>query len=263
MVVTLPSVDIYTLIQQAEELKEKSYTSPMVKVWKKKARDFVRENYGEDYLKILNSSLFFRQVIMNEAHGQRMHANAMAQAIELLEGLKAEPEIDKNEKTRLMPSSKTMPKLKLGEPGKAGQPGRGGTVYIQAGRVSVDRTGRISADGGDYISQRNVKDSPVQTGGTNINIGDITNSFNKIREQVPQNIDLPNQKKTKELLDSLERELKKDSKEPSKITKIFGQIKRTSKWLAGQLAQGAIGGLIKAYIPPIMAVELPSLQNSP
>lgn len=148
--------------------------------------------------------------------------------------------------------------LKFGEPGKAGQPGGGGTVFMQ-GNINIADTGRVSADGGNYVGQKNITSgdsSPIQTGDANINIGDITDSFNKIRKQIPQNIDSSNQEKAMELLGSLENELKKDNKEPSKITKIVGQIKRISQWLAGQLIQGAVGGLIKTYLPPVMVAEL-------
>ncbi len=248
-------MDIDTLIQQAEGLKEKSYSSPLVKVWEKKAKDFVEKNYGEDYLQILDSSLFFGQVIMSEAHGQQMHVNAMAKAIELLESLKMEPKVDKNKKI-LMPSSKTMPKLKFGEPGKGGQPGGGGGVFMYSHTTNIGEGAKISADGGDYISQKDATNSPIQTGSVNINMSDITDSFNKIREQIPHNIDSSSQGKALELLGHLENELEKDNKEPSKITKIFGQIKGVSKWLAGQLIQGAIGGLIQAYVPPILLTKL-------
>lgn len=84
-------MNIDELVKQAEELKNESYNSPKVKIWKKKARDLVGENYGKDYLDILNSSLFFGQVIMGEAHGQQMHIEAMSKAIELLNSLKDEP----------------------------------------------------------------------------------------------------------------------------------------------------------------------------
>ena len=89
-------MNIDDLIKQAEELKNESYSSPKVKIWKKKTRDLVGENYGKDYLDILNSSLFFGRVIMSKDHGQQMHVEAMSKAIELLNSLKDEPVTKEN-----------------------------------------------------------------------------------------------------------------------------------------------------------------------
>lgn len=48
------------------------------------------------------------------------------------------------------------PSLKFGQPGRAGQPGDGGSIFIQAGTLSMSGGGRISADGGDYITNQNM-----------------------------------------------------------------------------------------------------------
>lgn len=157
---------------------------------------------------------------------------------------------------RPLPSSKNYPKLTFGEAGKDGKAGGGGSIFIQAERFNMKGTGRISADGGDNINQKGITGSSIQIGDINISNSDINNSFNEIRKQIPKNVDSSSQAKATELLNELENELKKDDKKPDKITNIFGQIKKISKWLAGQLIQGAVGGLIKAYLPPIVVSEL-------
>lgn len=159
--------------------------------------------------------------------------------------------LDKREVT-----SEAQSKLMFGQPSKMGQAGGGGSIYINAKHFNLGETGRISADGGDYISQKNTTNSQIQTGDINISKSDIANAFNRIKEQLSKNMSLSNNVKAKELLDSLEKELKNNNKKPDRITKIFGQIKSISKWLAGQLIQGAVGGLIKAYIPPVMVTYL-------
>lgn len=88
-------VNISELIKQAEELKSVPYDSPKVKLWERRVKTFVKENYGDEYLEILDGSLSFGQVIMGEAHGQQMHVKAMDKAIEFLAGLKTEPRLGK------------------------------------------------------------------------------------------------------------------------------------------------------------------------
>lgn len=84
-------MDIDYFVNEAEKLKNERYDSPKIKIWEKKARDFIEKNYGKDYLDILNTSLFFGQVIMSEGHGQQMHVGAMDKTIELFNSLREEP----------------------------------------------------------------------------------------------------------------------------------------------------------------------------
>lgn len=89
-------MDIDELVKQAEELKSVQYDSPRVDLWKRKTKNFVSENYGQEYLKILDKALWFGQVIMSEGHGQRMHIEAMDKAIVFLNGLKTESQMDRS-----------------------------------------------------------------------------------------------------------------------------------------------------------------------
>jgi hypothetical protein len=81
---------IDSLITEAIALKPVSYDSPKVKLWKRRAREYVRTEFGDDYLKILNSALLFNRVIRDRAEGQAMHIEAMEKAVEFLEGLRSE-----------------------------------------------------------------------------------------------------------------------------------------------------------------------------
>lgn len=79
------------LIAEADALKSESYKSPRIKLWKRRAREFVETQYGPDYLKILNQTLFFGRVVGSVSEGDRMHREAMDAAITFLDGLRGEP----------------------------------------------------------------------------------------------------------------------------------------------------------------------------
>lgn len=84
---------IDSLIEQAETLKSEPYRSPAIKLWTRRAREFVETTYGEGYAAILNDTLRFRRIIGSEAQGNAMHVAAMESAITLLHGLRDEPTI--------------------------------------------------------------------------------------------------------------------------------------------------------------------------
>lgn len=72
------------------------------------------------------------------------------------------------------------PKLMMGQGGKSGQAGEGGSVYIQAEHFNITGSGRISADGGDYIVNDNSTkgdNNPVH-----INYGTINESTAEVIE---------------------------------------------------------------------------------
>jgi len=62
-------------------------------LWEERAKNFVRENYGARREEILDSALFFGQMIEDDYHARRLHEEAMDKAIEFLEALKGEPRV--------------------------------------------------------------------------------------------------------------------------------------------------------------------------
>lgn len=71
------------------------------------------------------------------------------------------------------------PVLKFGEPGRAGQPGGGGSILIQAETFNMSGDGRISADGGDYITHQ----SKLNNFGTiNLTIEETVNNILKLTD---------------------------------------------------------------------------------
>jgi uncharacterized protein (TIGR02391 family) len=86
-------IDINQLIKQAEELKSIAYDSPKVDLWKKRTKEFVTENYGEEYVAFLRKSWSWGAIIVR-GQAPVMHTKAMSRAIEFLESLKNEQMIN-------------------------------------------------------------------------------------------------------------------------------------------------------------------------
>lgn len=82
--------------------------------------------------------------------------------------------------------------LKFGEPGKPGQPGGGGSVFIQAEHFNIAGGGKISADGGDYISTKGDK-SPI-----NVNYGTIKKPIAETMENIAKVMELVGKSQLKE-----------------------------------------------------------------
>ena len=61
-----------------------------MKLWKRRAREFVGREYGADSVEILNDTLRFRRVIRSDAEGDALHRSAMDDAVVFLEGLEDE-----------------------------------------------------------------------------------------------------------------------------------------------------------------------------
>ncbi len=78
------------LAEEAAALMDVQYKSPKVDLWKRRTREFVSREFGEEYLKILNRALFFNRVVLGEHEGQQMHREAMDKAITFLNELRSE-----------------------------------------------------------------------------------------------------------------------------------------------------------------------------
>lgn len=89
-------MDIDQLIHQAGELKTIDYSSPRIKLWEKRTKDFVENNYDKTYVDILEDALSWGQII-TPGEGPQLHSAAMTRAIEFLDNLKQEPLVAKSE----------------------------------------------------------------------------------------------------------------------------------------------------------------------
>jgi hypothetical protein len=79
-----------TLADGARSLMEDPYDSPKVGLWKRRARDFIGQEFGDEYVKILDRALRFGFVIHSESHAEQLHREAMGKAITFLEELRSE-----------------------------------------------------------------------------------------------------------------------------------------------------------------------------
>jgi hypothetical protein len=75
------------LADQAQALKDEPYDSPKVDLWESRARKFVSDEFGEEYLGILNRALSFGFVISSYEEGQQLHHKAMDDAATFLREL--------------------------------------------------------------------------------------------------------------------------------------------------------------------------------
>ena len=71
-------------------LKDVPRDSPKVGLWKKRARKFVGDEFGENYVELLNRALFFKSAIRSSEHGRQMHDKAMNDAATFLRELQSE-----------------------------------------------------------------------------------------------------------------------------------------------------------------------------
>lgn len=97
--------NISQLVQEAEDLKEVSYQSPKFDLWKRRAKGFIQENYGDEFVEMLRRALSWGQIVTH-GQGQRMHIEALDRAIVLLTSLKDEAVIEKPSKLEESTSKK-------------------------------------------------------------------------------------------------------------------------------------------------------------
>lgn len=77
------------LITEAEGLKQIHYRSPKVDLWEKRAKHFIQNNYGQEFVEMFDKAFSWGQII-TLGQGQRIHIEALERAIEFLAGLKEE-----------------------------------------------------------------------------------------------------------------------------------------------------------------------------
>ena len=78
------------LIAQATALKSEPHGSPLIALWRQRARAFIKATYGAEYVKILNHTLFSRRAATSDAQANDMHREAMDRATKFLNGLRVE-----------------------------------------------------------------------------------------------------------------------------------------------------------------------------
>lgn len=106
-------MDLQSLIDRGEELKNERYDSPIVDMWQNDVKAEVAK-YGAATNKILENAMIFGQVIMSEAHGQQMHQNMISKVQELLrELIKRNPE-DTQAQSRIISQKMEEAKATLG-----------------------------------------------------------------------------------------------------------------------------------------------------
>jgi hypothetical protein len=120
------------LINQAEELKNVTYDSPKINIWKKRAKDFIKQNYEEEYLEIfINCLTPNRMILINEA--QKMYIARIDKAIEFLNDLKKEPILGKTKVNQKDFQKKQMPHIPTSKSSYGNITISGGTVVFGDG----------------------------------------------------------------------------------------------------------------------------------
>lgn len=79
-------MDLQGLIDRGEELKSDNYDSPVVDLWENDVKAIVA-SYGDATSRVLSNAMHFGQVIMSDAHGQKMHVEKISKIQKLLQEL--------------------------------------------------------------------------------------------------------------------------------------------------------------------------------
>lgn len=101
------------LSKKGEELKNVKYDSPKVNLWKNDLKAAIAP-YGDETLKVLDSALWFGQMITSEQHGQEMHIEAINSVQELIEELKERSASDTSAQSDVINRKKEEAKHSLG-----------------------------------------------------------------------------------------------------------------------------------------------------
>lgn len=106
-------MDLQKLIDRGEEVKQIKYDSPTVKMWKNDIKAAVVP-YGEETAKVLDSALWFGQMITSDQHGQQMHIEAIDKVQELLQELQQRKATDTAAQSEAIGRKKEEAKHSLG-----------------------------------------------------------------------------------------------------------------------------------------------------
>lgn len=106
-------MDLIALIEQGEELKGQRYDSPVVDMWKNDVRAAVT-TYGESTSRVLQNTMHFGQMIMNDHHGMEMHREMISRVQELLRELIKRNPADTQAQSQLITQKKDEAKATLG-----------------------------------------------------------------------------------------------------------------------------------------------------
>ncbi len=106
-------MDLQSLIDQGEELKNTDYDSPVIEMWENDVKAAVAP-YGKSTLDILESAMMFGQVIIRRGHGQEMHVEKISKVQELLRELMKRNPSDTAVQSRIIEQKKEEAKATLG-----------------------------------------------------------------------------------------------------------------------------------------------------
>lgn len=138
------------------------------------------------------------------------------------------------------------PVLKFGEPGRAGQPGGGGSILIQAETFNMSGGGRISADGGDYITHQ----SKLNNFGTiNLTIEETVNNILKLTDIINKsNLDEAQKRQIIKDFRIIKTQITTSTPDKSILQKAWGAVQAAST--IGGAAQ--LLGLIGQVVLPLL-----------
>lgn len=94
-------MDLQSLINRGEELKNNRYDSPIVDMWQNDVKAAVA-TYGDSTSRVLENTMHFGQMIMSEEHGQEMHQEMISRVQELLKELINRNPSDTQQQSRII-----------------------------------------------------------------------------------------------------------------------------------------------------------------
>ena len=106
-------MDLQSLIDRGEELKNQRYDSPVVDIWQNDVKAAVA-SYGEATTNVLQNTMHFGQMIMSEGHGQEMHQEMISRVQELLAELIKRNPADTQAQSRIITQKMDEARASLG-----------------------------------------------------------------------------------------------------------------------------------------------------
>lgn len=81
-------MELDTLIEQANTLKQEPFDSPMKDVWEEDVSDYLLEKHGARFVEIFKNSLWPSRIASSDSEMQMFHVEGLGKAITFLEGIK-------------------------------------------------------------------------------------------------------------------------------------------------------------------------------
>lgn len=143
--------------------------------------------------------------------------------------------------------NESVPQLMMGEAGLPGQPGSGGSIFIHAENFNMSGSGRISADGGDYVVHKNEINN---LGTINVEVSEVVNNLTKLTKLVSES-DL-NAEEKRQLIGDIET-VKAQAIKPTPDKTILARA-----WQAAEVASSIAGtaqliGMIGSFVHQLLS----------